>query len=165
MQNEQIRRLLIMDFDGTLMDTMTPDIGKPIWKEHMGSDWPHRGWWGRRESLDIEVFGCVPRQYVVDAYRQEETIPGTHKVMMTGRIPPLQNQVKAMLIHCDLVFDEYLFNNGGPTLDFKIKKLNEFTQRFPNLTDVKIYEDRPDHTKAFIAWGETVDMVVNVVQV
>jgi FMN phosphatase YigB (HAD superfamily) len=30
---KSITRLVIMDFDGTLMDTMTPDIGKPLWED------------------------------------------------------------------------------------------------------------------------------------
>lgn len=154
-----------MDFDGTLMDTMTPDIGKDLWRKSTGFDWPHQGWWGREESLDMVVFGCKPIESVVSAYHQRSGDDSTHMVMMTGRIPPLARQVKDMLNRHNLKFDEYLFNTGGATLDFKINKLNNFLSRFPALVHIEIYEDRPEHTQAFRQWGDSVKPEVTVIQV
>jgi hypothetical protein len=163
---ETITRLVIMDFDGTLMDTMTPDIGKDLWRKSTGFDWPHKGWWGREESLDTVVFGSKPIQPVVDAYHNFVGDPSTHMVMMTGRIPKLKNQVMNMLNRHNLKFDEYLFNNAGATLDFKINKLNNFLSTFPDLTNIVIYEDRPEHSQAFRSWGESIENVeVTIVQV
>lgn len=153
---DKITRVVVMDFDGTLVDTMTPDIGKPLWKKSTGFDWPHRGWWGREESLDMDVFGCKPIDKVIDAYKDEYLDQSTLMVMMTGRIPSLQTQVKAILNHCNLSFDEYLFNTGGPTLDYKLKQLNNFVRSYPNLQTMEIWEDRPEHTKVFKQWADDI---------
>jgi hypothetical protein len=165
MKVTDITRVVVMDFDGTLMDTMTPDKGKDIWRKSTGFDWPHKGWWGREESLDVVVFGCNPIPSVISAYNQESGDTSTWMVMMTGRIPKLQNQVRNMLDQHSLTFDEYLYNTGGPTLDFKINKLNSFLQRFPALESIAIFEDRPEHTQAFRQWGESVNIQVEVTQV
>jgi hypothetical protein len=151
-----ITRLVIMDFDGTLMDTMTPDIGKPLWENSTGLDWPHKGWWSKEESLDIDVFGCKPIDKVVDAYQKERADESTLMVMMTGRIPRLADQVKEMLFKHDLTFDEYVFNDDSSTINFKLKRLNYYVEFYPELETMEIWEDRPEHTKVFSEWAEIV---------
>lgn len=51
-----IKRIAIFDFDGTLIDTDTPESGKPLWLEEFGFEWPFKGWWGRPESLDSRIY-------------------------------------------------------------------------------------------------------------
>ena len=165
MKREEIKRLVIMDFDGTLMATMTPDIGKPIWEEAKGIEWPHIGWWSKEESLDTLVFGSEPIDKVVDAYRSEVGKEGTHMVMMTGRQPKLGDKVKAMLHEHDLIFDEYIFNGGGSTISYKLKRLDQFIQEFPKLETLEIWEDREPHTQVFNEWGETQIINITVHQV
>ena len=60
LDKSKITKIEIYDFDGTLVDTQLPDTGKPIWKEKTGEDWPYKGWWGRVESLDMDVFEQKP---------------------------------------------------------------------------------------------------------
>ncbi len=54
--DSNIKRILIFDFDGTLIDTDTPESGKALWFEEFGFDWPFTGWWGRPESLDSRIY-------------------------------------------------------------------------------------------------------------
>lgn len=165
MSDEKITRLVIMDFDGTLMDTMTPEVGKEIWRETTGFDWPHVGWWSKEESLDIVVFGTKPIEKVIEAYKTEVDGEGTWMVMMTGRLPRLSGHVKNILEKHELVFDEYIFNTGGTTIGFKIKELKSFCERFVNLDTIEIYEDRPEHTIVFREWGDSIEKTVTVHQV
>ncbi len=48
---DKITNISIFDFDGTLIDTMTPEQGKKIYKEKTGKEWKYKGWWGKIESL------------------------------------------------------------------------------------------------------------------
>jgi hypothetical protein len=160
-----IKRIVVMDFDGTLMDTMTPETGKTIWKEKTGADWPYAGWWGRRESLDVEKFGCKAIDKVHNAYWEEVHKEDTLMVMMTGRIPRLKSLVQAMLEQHDLIFDEYHYCTHHSTIDFKINKLNEFLNTHQEVEYIEIWEDRPEHTEVFETWCATVPIEAKVHQV
>jgi hypothetical protein len=54
--DNKITRIAIFDFDGTMIDTDTPNSGKPLWKKEFGFEWPFTGWWGRPESLDSRIY-------------------------------------------------------------------------------------------------------------
>ena len=40
-------KVAFFDFDGTLMNSPTPENGKIIYKEKTGVNYPYEGWWGR----------------------------------------------------------------------------------------------------------------------
>ena len=65
---DQITKLSVFDFDGTTVDTGMPDTHKIIYKEKTGEDWPHKGWWGRPESLDTNIFDFKAIPEVKSAY-------------------------------------------------------------------------------------------------
>jgi hypothetical protein len=44
------------DFDGSLIDSPLPDYGKEQYERIKGIKYPHIGWWGRVESLDLNIF-------------------------------------------------------------------------------------------------------------
>ena len=52
MSGEETRELHVWDFDGTLVNTPVPDTGRAQYERETGHPWPHRGWWGRAESLE-----------------------------------------------------------------------------------------------------------------
>ena len=54
--DDTIKRILIFDFDGTMIDTDTPESGKALWQQEFGFEWPFTGWWGRPESLDSTIY-------------------------------------------------------------------------------------------------------------
>ena len=51
-----IKKLVCFDFDDTLCNTVKHDDGKVIWREKFGVEYPHRGWWSKPESLDMDIF-------------------------------------------------------------------------------------------------------------
>lgn len=140
--------LAIFDFDGTLVRTQMPDEGKIIWKEKTGNDWPHKGWWGRKESLDNEIFDQKPIADVRQEYLREKT-DDTLMIMLTGRMPKLSKEVEIILADNDYVFDEYRYNYGGSTINNKLKQINEIMKNNPDLDYISLYDDRLEHIPMF----------------
>lgn len=157
------KRIVIMDFDGTLIDTETPEKGKDVWLSNTGEVWPHKGWWGRPESLNMDVFDCKPISKVREVYHQEKDNDTTLMVMMTGRIKKLQKEVKKILDTNNLHFNTYYYNDFGTTIEFKINKLNYLLKQHPGLESMSIWEDRVEHAEIFKNWGsKQKDILVDV---
>ena len=154
-----ITRLEVYDFDGTLIDTPLPEVGKPIWEKAYGKEFPHQGWWSRIESLDTDIFDMRPLPQVVAAYKKSSVRPDTKNVMMTGRrggrkFDELMGKVKSILDSKGLTFDGYYYNYKGETSAYKIDELNKILSENPNIVDVTLYDDRDEHIPVFQAWGD-----------
>jgi len=150
-----ITDIKVFDFDGTLVDTPLADTGKSKWKEKTGNDYPAQGWWGRPESLDTNVYEMPIIPMVAAAYKKYVNQPNTLLVMMTGRIPRLSKQVELILASHDYKFDEYIYNNGGSTLDSKIKSLEQLLIKYPNTKTIEMFDDRTEHIPSFKEWGDS----------
>jgi len=153
MKGKIITKLSVMDFDGTLVDTGIPDTHKPIWKEKTGTDWPHEGWWGRKESLDLSVFDFKTKPEVISDYRKEAANENTMVIMLTGRRAKLGAEVKAVLDSKGLTFDDYLFNYGSDTLTNKIEQVEKILTYNPEIIFLEMWDDRNEHIPTFEEWG------------
>jgi hypothetical protein len=152
---DTITRIAVFDFDGTLVNTPMPDTGKAEYKEKTGNDWPYMGWWGRGESLDMDIFDMPTIPSVKAAYEQERQNPNTLVVMLTGRLPKHHDLVKKILDSKGFRFDVYEYNNGGQTLQSKIKSMTELLNQYPNVKSLSMWDDRLEHIDAFKAWGNS----------
>ena len=160
-----IKHIRIYDFDDTLFFSPIPDTDKngvtikPYtsceYKLATGKEWSHKGWWGRRESLDMNIFDIKKNNYVHGKY-VEDMMDSDDKlmIMMTGRIIPLKSQVMDILNTEFLVFDAYYFNDGRKnTLEYKIDVFDKYIKECGNLESIKIYDDRSEHIPEFINWA------------
>ncbi len=147
-------KLSVFDFDGTLVDTPLPEYGKPIWKEKTGKAWPHKGWWGRMESLDMDVFEHPTLPDVISAYRTERAVDTTMTIMLTGRRPHLAKGVKAILDSHGLKFDAYMYNYGGETSANKREQMENILAEAPSIRSIEMWDDRDEHIPVFQAWGD-----------
>jgi len=150
----EINHIAVFDFDSTTIDSPTPEIGKKIWKEKTGKDWAFEGWWGRPDSLNMDVFDLKPIEETMEGYNRVKKDPSVYKVLLTGRIGKLEPQVKKILDKYNIKFDEYLFNNKGSTLDFKIQELEALRKKFPNAKTFEMWDDREEHFPYFEKWGK-----------
>jgi FMN phosphatase YigB (HAD superfamily) len=150
----KITRIEIFDFDGTLIDTPLPDDGKLQWILKTGLEWPHKGWWGKRESLRLDVFDMPVIQEVIDAYDKVKDDDSVLKVMMTGRMQGLSREVEMILEENNLVFDEYHYNTGGDTFTCKTRTTEDLVKRYIGVTHVQMYDDRVLHIEGFKKLGE-----------
>lgn len=157
-----IKKISIFDFDGTLVDSPKPEDGIPIWEEVNGYEYPFKTWWDRVESLDQEVFDIDTIESTIYDYNEEYGNEDTLVIMLTGRLSKLKNTVKKILYSKGLVFDEYHFKDIDNTLLSKVNKIEELLHRYPNVEEIEMWEDRKHHAKAFEIWGETNGIPINV---
>lgn len=174
--NKAYRKIAIFDFDGTLINTPLRDeavdstgrTGEEQWSHVTGQEWPHRGWWGRKESLNIDVFEHPPIPDVISAYNREKRDPNTLMVMMTGRLAKLSGEVEKILNKYNLDFDVKLYNgsngNGGKTEIAKVRHMQDLLNRFPSVKEIEMWDDRDAHIPHFQAFGDSlrgVDFKIN----
>lgn len=160
--SKDIEKLAVFDFDQTLMDTPTKEEGTVIWKEKTGEEWPHKGWWGRAESLNMNIFDIGPIPSVEQDYKKEYNESRSVVVMMTGRHTGIKDEVTHILDQHGFDFDHYLFKKKSPTIEDKFEKLEWLLEKYPNVKYVDIWEDREEHVQHFKRWGENKEQVVNV---
>lgn len=159
------RELHIYDFDGTLFDTPGPETGIPLWESFHGTTWPHRGWWGEPESLDLDVFDIGPNPHVLAQFEQSMGDPGVHTVVLTGRHTGLRPQVSTVLNEWNVQPDELVLTPSlHGTLSFKMGYIEKWVERVP-LERVVMWEDRESHVQAFTAMSDDLGIPVIVYSV
>jgi hypothetical protein len=160
--NEKIIKISVFDFDGTLISTELPETGKIKYKEKTGLDWPHIGWWGKPESLDVNIFDNELIEETFNFYKREFQRENTLCIMMTGRRTVLSKEVELILEKHNLKFHRYYYNTGGETFSCKIKTLDKLLEEFPHVEEVELFEDRPEHVEMFESWGKIIGAEVKV---
>ena len=151
---KNVTKLSVFDFDGTLVNTPLPEQGREVYKAKTGKEWPHKGWWGREESMDMNIFDIKPNRSVVKDYKKQRNDIHTATIMLTGRMEKLGNKVKEILDANNLKFDGYFFNKGGSTDVEKLKTLDNILAQNPNITYVEMWDDRLTHIPIFQEWGD-----------
>jgi hypothetical protein len=141
----------IWDFDGTLVDTGLPETHKPIWKAKTGTEWPHKGWWGRVESLD-PLFNHQAIASVKSDYNQHKG-DGLN-IMLTGRRSKLASAVEDILAKNGYEMDKYWYNYGSDTLSNKIEQMGNLLKEYPTVKVINMWEDRTEHIPTFKQWLE-----------
>lgn len=151
---KNIRKLSIFDFDGTLISTPMPDMGRIIYKQKTGNVWPYEGWWGHASSLDMDIFDMQTNKDVIDDYKIDRDNPANIIVMLTGRLVKLDKEVKAILDYNGLVFDEYHYNNGGSTEVSKKRTMEALLEKYPEVEEIQLWDDRLEFVPIFEEWGK-----------
>ena len=157
-------KLISFDFDDTLCHTPLPEDGKEIWFEKTGTEWPHRGWWSKPESLDLNVFDIPINDWVYQKYLEAVTNESVYLIMATGRIEPLRKEVEIVLNHHNLSFDEVYLNFGGDTFNFKTRLFENLINKIKP-EEFIMYDDRQEHLPKFEEWALTQPCKVTVVDV
>ncbi|KAL9641541.1 hypothetical protein ABK040_013462 [Willaertia magna] len=159
--------LYIFDFDGTLYETLVPDIGIPLYKKLYNKPWPYENnsWWSRKESIssfltkeedeeEIVAEGEALAKYLKT---KKENVSNILVILLTGRVCTLKDVVynflesrlgdKALLpeIMCFKPESKYYIN----TIDFKIRQIFSFCNCLPNLKSIQLWEDRVEHARRF----------------
>jgi hypothetical protein len=141
--------IINFDFDGTIADSPMSDEGKIIWKNKTGEDYPHNGWWGRKESLNDEVFDVKGFSSVINLIKSENRKPNTYNVMLTSRIPRVSDSVQFLLKKFGLEFDSLSFKSGGSSE--KDERILDYLSKFPegSIKEINVYDDREKEFKVF----------------
>lgn len=169
MNKEDIKKVSVFDMDGTFIDTELPGTGKKIWKDKTGVDYPHQGWWGKAESLDVDIFENKPFEDMVKEHTKEMADSSTYVSLCTGRLYKLRNEVQKILDKYDFKFDEVVLNGDpryrkgpGDTVSFKLRYLADLNKRFPNLEEIEFWDDRDEHMSTFKQWAKEQSIKVTI---
>jgi len=133
-----MKRLIIFDLDGTLIDSPQEELGKKVWYEKTGEPYPHKGWWGRKESLDTEVFNIKPFPNVLAQLEKEKAIPDTKVIILTARREKLRPYVEKILNDNGIVVDDIILKRGNETKGDVILKIENYNQ---DLDEIVVYDD------------------------
>lgn len=160
-ESEEIKKLVIYDFDGTLFKSPDDKEGKEIYEEETGEPWPFKGWWGRNESLLPPIVPQKPDphwyiQNVVSNQKKDSEDPNAKVVLMTGRPFQIKNRVMEILDHAGIRFDNTFFagqsgTKGSGTFEIKSNNIKMLLNNDFDL--LEIWEDRPEHVEAFTDLG------------
>lgn len=157
-------KLICFDLDDTLCHTMKPEEGKPLWKEKTGQDWPHRGWWSKPETLDLDIFDTKVNPYVYEEYLKAVSDPDNYVICATGRVEKLRPEVEKLLSEKNLAFDAIYLNTGGDTFDFKCRLFERLIRKL-GVSEFTMYDDRELHLIEFKKWAKTIDCKIKIVDV
>lgn len=133
-----MKRLAIFDFDGTLMNTPQPEWGKEMWREKKGEPYPHKGWWGRAESLDTDVFKIKPFPIIYSKLKEDVADPETKTIILTSRLEKLRPQVQNILDQNNIHVDELIMKRGG---EDKGDVIMQFVKNNEDLKKIVAYDD------------------------
>jgi hypothetical protein len=157
--------LIIFDMDGTLIRTEPRDTGEKIWLDKKCVEWPHKGWWGRKETLCLETFSNDLIPYTYECYLESINNPNNLVVLMTGRHKGIKKEVLTLLDSYGLMFDLVKLNDRGETLDCKKLQIDEILLEYPTIDKVVMYEDRDEHIIEFKKFFSYKELEFNIIHI
>jgi len=141
-----IKRLVAFDFDGTLMNSPEQENGIQLWQDKMGYPYPHKGWWGRPESLDLDVFDIRPFPSVLKQLEKEVSTPDTYVIILTSRMEKLRPQLEAVLNKNNIRVDKVDMKRSERT---KGEKILRYLEEFPSIEEINVYDDRDTDIQSY----------------
>jgi tRNA nucleotidyltransferase/poly(A) polymerase len=138
-----LKKVAFYDFDGTLMDSPMPNPGKEIYHKKTGNVYPHQGWWGREESLDLNVFDIETNAEIESRFREDVSDPNTHVILLTNRLSKLSESIKKVLNKHNMVFNHYSFKSDNREKGERIYDI--LKSNYPETVLVEFYDDDIKH--------------------
>ena len=160
---EHVKKIVIFDFDSTLVNTMNPDDGKRLWMEKKGEPFPKGSWWANIESLNTEVFDHPVNEWVREHYITHSAEENSVVFLVTGRIKRMEPGVLKILDTHNLTFKEVHCNPKSDTFPFKIGIYEQKIKDYPNATELIMYDDRQEHLGKFVEWGKAQAIKITVI--
>ena len=133
-----MKRLCCYDFDGTLIDSPEPLEGKPIWEKYYNTKYPHKGWWGRKESLDTDAFDIKPFPNILAKLRDDMADPDTTTIILTSRMEKLRPELENILNLNGIKVDELITKRGHEDKGDVILKIENYNN---DLEEIVVYDD------------------------
>ena len=135
-----MKRLVIYDFDGTLIDSPEKEEGMAQWAQVKGEPYPHVGWWGRKESLDTEVFDIKPFPDIL-AKLNSDLKSDSHVIILTSRMEKLRPELENVLELNGINVHEVIMKRGAET---KGDVILRYVANNPDLKYIVVYDDFAD---------------------
>jgi len=141
-----ITKLVAFDFDGTLMNSPSPEEGMVLYKERTGKDFPDKGWWSSPASLDIDVFDIKPYNDIANILAKEGANPNTMVIILTSRIEALRPDLIKVLNKNGIEVDGIFMNDHNVD---KGERIYDFLRWERNIKAIDVYDDRGKDIEAY----------------
>jgi len=141
-----IKRLVAFDLDATLFPTALPEEGKIAWANYYNRPFPYIGWWGRKESLDLNIFDIKPFPSMYQQYLKEKNTPDTYVIVLTSRMEKLRPEVQAILDINNIHVDKLDMKHSELT---KGEKILQYVAKFPDLVEISVFDDRDTDIESY----------------
>jgi hypothetical protein len=152
-------RIVIFDFDNTIFNSLNREQGETVYFEATGKMLPFPGWWGRMESMSPPIVPEIPgpEWYIPETlagYKEDAKDPNADLVLMTGRPFKHRKRVIFLCQNQGMEFHHHYFRGqpnqrGRDTFEIKTNFIQDDLIH-PELKILEIWEDRPEHTSAFM---------------
>jgi hypothetical protein len=140
------KRLIAIDFDQCLVNTPEEIQGKKTWEEVKGVPYPHNGWWGRKESLDLDVFDIKPYPNVLSVLRKESSRNDTYVIVLTARMEKLRPYVQAVLDANNIRVDKLDMKSDNKT---KGERILAYLAEMPEIKEISVFDDQEKHLDSY----------------
>lgn len=161
------KKLIVFDMDGTLIHSPEQEEGRDIWKKSTGFDFPYTGWWGKSETLNMDVFDIPVNQWVYQRYLEATSNKDAHVILATGRLEKvvdMRKNIERILNHHNLSFDGVYLNNTDDTFRFKTRLFEKLVNEL-DVEEILMFDDRQEHLVKFWEWAEKQPLKVEVVDI
>jgi hypothetical protein len=150
----EIKKLVAFDLDNTLMCSIMPEEGKKIWKEKTNTDYPHLGWWGRKESLNTEVFDIKLFPTIVNLIKRDCNNLEAYVIILTSRIPRLEPEIQKILTDNGINVD-----NIDTKKDYRTKgqRLMTYVNQMPDLEEINLFDDEDHNIEIFLSLKDQIN--------
>lgn len=136
------KKLAFFDCDGTLIHTALPDVGKELWSQYYGKPYPHKGWWGREESLDLNVFSNHYNPEVYEHYVRMKNDPQYICFVLTSREPKLKHLLEQIFAKHDITMERIMCKKGNYSKGHRIQETIQEYMQHHEIDEVIMFEDR-----------------------
>ena len=139
-ENSNIRVLNVYDFDKTLFFTHGAEEGKAKYELAFGSEYPHKGWFGREESLsdELEIEANKQMRTIYDVLKAEES---SLSILISNRTFQLKDRLEQFLLDRGYSFDAIILKSGRVS---KSERLQEFWENYPSVNKINVFDDMDD---------------------
>ena len=137
---KQVNKLLIFDFDGTLVDSVGPAEGPGVYHQLTNDAWPHSGWLSCPQSLQSPL-PVLPGP-AMTAFRRLYDSPNSACIVLTGRKVVVKDAVQGVLRDFNCVPERCVLRPAteGSTQLYKFNAIAELVKEY-NATSVHLWED------------------------
>ena len=157
--NNNIKKLLVVDFDGTLCDSSQPEEGMKLYRLVTGKNWEHNNsWWSQEETLDTNIFNIKLFPKIVNEIESIYS-DDTFLMIFTSRLGKFKSKIENILNING--FSSYDAIDLNTTNESKGDRLLDIIIGFSNLESIIVYDDRNIEVESFKSIVGELDNIKN----
>lgn len=165
-QKDKITTLNVFDFDRTLFFTHDSATGKEKYEKVFNKEYPHKGWFGKEESL-LDELDIKENEQMRRIYKNLSKKKNTANVLISNRIYYLEDRLIEFLKDRGYHFDDVSLAQGSKR---KPSRLEEIWDHYPDIKEINIFDDLGSAIEQYKELQDLygiwrTDVIINIYQV